>query len=409
MKRISDKYKLYIFSAVVILATAMILLTGILGIQMTYTRQIKGILGMTKSPIFSQNEIDQIMSGEVTEEAVAAGEHLLQLAGYKESAAGLLGAQLTGSILFFIAAVILLAGLLLLGLNLQYRSNCRFYKNLASNIRYPDDPTTMHNLTKRGTAERRELLIALQEHQKMDARKELLMMQERKHIADWVEDIAHQLKTPLAVLSIQIDRMKRKQVVDEPHINKAHNQVVKMTKLINLLMTVGRLSTNAYHMDIQKHSVEVLMKRVTNEVLSICQEHEIELICTTEGNKVFFYDEDWMLEAISNLIKNGAEHSGNGSRIELHFLVLNTSMRITVRDYGCGIDPDKLSIIFERYISSHRQTDSSSGIGLSIAKQITEEHFGNITAQNQPEGGVLFTISIPLLQGGAVYEQETPR
>lgn len=430
MKNKSEKLQICICSALIILAAAIVLFFGIRGIQKAYTRQLTGIMGMLENTEagqedrLSQFQVDKILSGKISSDDVTKGQHYLRTYGYRESAAGLASAQIRKSIVMFSAAVVLLAILSIGVVVLLYREKCRFYHGLARAIRYPDSaevqekelvqPVTGMLKSRKSvekplkvyeTAERRELFLALQEHHEEDARKEILIKREQKAIADWVEDVAHQLKTPLTVLGIQIERMESTEKYNKRRVQKASAQVDKMTDLIAFLMKKGRLSANTYHMEIQRHEVQKLLDRVQSETFSICQKHQTELVCTLNGENEFYYDERWMAEAVGNLVKNGAEHAGNKTRIELHFLVLNTGMRITVRDYGSGIDEKQISVIFDRYVSSSRQTDSSGGIGLSIAKQIVEEHFGKITAQNQEEGGVLFTIFLPLLNGSAVYEE----
>ncbi|MDD3278535.1 MAG: HAMP domain-containing sensor histidine kinase [Lachnospiraceae bacterium] len=424
MKYKSEKYRIYLFSGMAGLLSMIIAMFGVIGIQRAYLRQITGIFGtfsMEQGQIPGQQQMDQLMDGRVSQAAIKSGQQLLRKYGYEQSGPELLRSQIGSSMGILFAGVMLLALFLIGGIAIQYRRECRFYEWLTLNIAYPEEAESkgaayreaMRNNTETSepkkkkihyaTRERRELLLTLKQHQKDDARKELLMVQEKKRMSDWVEDIAHQLKTPLSVLSIQLERLGDKKVYEERRVKKAAHQTEKMIYLIMLLMKMGRLSTSTHHMEIKKHDVQKLMQKVEEETGSICSDRQVKLNCSVEGGSYFYYDEEWMTEAVSNLVKNSAEHSESGQQIEVQFLVLSTSMRITVRDHGCGIEEGKLTAIFERYISSGRQTDNGSGIGLSIAKGVVDHHFGKISAQNEPEGGVTFTILLPLFSGSAVY------
>jgi len=97
-------------------------------------------------------------------------------------------------------------------------------------------------------------------------------------------------------------------------------------------------------------------------------------------------------QAFLNLLLNAAEIQGEGGEIEIDFSIEDGLVRMTVADSGPGIDKEALPQIFDPFFSGR----GSTGLGLSICRSIIERHEGEISAANRPEGGAVFSVSIPL-------------
>jgi signal transduction histidine kinase len=103
-------------------------------------------------------------------------------------------------------------------------------------------------------------------------------------------------------------------------------------------------------------------------------------------------------QVINNLMQNAFQHTPKGGNIILALNCPEASFEITLRDTGPGIPPETIPYIFERfYRGDHaRASDKGgSGIGLTIARRLVEAHGGTLSAENHPEGGAIFTISLP--------------
>jgi signal transduction histidine kinase len=119
-------------------------------------------------------------------------------------------------------------------------------------------------------------------------------------------------------------------------------------------------------------------------------------------------DEGRLLQAVNNLLNNAIIHAPQSDRIDLRLSRTNTDSgppqaQVEVRDYGPGISPENLKTIFNRFYQisdDKRQSRSGLGLGLYIAKNIVEQHGGEITVQSNPGGGSAFTIRLPLMDAG---------
>ena len=105
-------------------------------------------------------------------------------------------------------------------------------------------------------------------------------------------------------------------------------------------------------------------------------------------------DRDWIIEAISNIVKNALDHTTAGNHIIIEWRQLPSVTRICIKDNGSGIHPEDIHHIFKRFYRSRFSTDTQGiGLGLPLAKAIIEAHDGNITVDSVLGKGSTFTIS----------------
>jgi len=113
---------------------------------------------------------------------------------------------------------------------------------------------------------------------------------------------------------------------------------------------------------------------------------------------------------MNNLLNNAIVHAPQSDRIDLRLSSTNTDSgpsqaQVEVRDYGPGIPPENLKTVFNRFYQisdDKRRPRSGLGLGLYIAKNIIEQHGGEITVQSKPGDGSAFIIRLPLIDAGKV-------
>jgi two-component system sensor histidine kinase BaeS len=108
-------------------------------------------------------------------------------------------------------------------------------------------------------------------------------------------------------------------------------------------------------------------------------------------------DPDRLEQALQNLAANGLRHTPDGGALHLTATRDGDNVHLIVRDTGSGIADEHLPLIFDRFykVDASRKQTGGSGLGLSIVKAIVERHGGSIAAANHPDGGAVFTISLP--------------
>jgi len=219
--------------------------------------------------------------------------------------------------------------------------------------------------------------------------------------SDFIGMVSHELKTPLTSMKgyIQVLLLKMKRREDDfiiGALEKANNQVTKMTNMINGFLNISRLESGKIHIDRQVFDLAQLLKDVEEESIATILSHTIifEPIETTFVNA----DRDKIGQVIHNLISNAVKYSPAGSSINVSCVNLNGNAKISVKDHGMGIKTDDISKIFDRYYrveGGHMFSISGFGIGLYLCAEIIHRHQGTICAKSDFGKGSTFMFTLP--------------
>ena len=218
----------------------------------------------------------------------------------------------------------------------------------------------------------------------------------------FVENVAHQIKTPLACVSLSLDMLQEnlQEAAHKEKVKEAFGYLKEIEVLMKRLLDIGRLESGKQML--QKEAIS--LEEVLHSCIQSLNKTENRIVFNTADevgaeSKVeseFYGDYDWLREAFSNLLKNALEHDISGSKIEVALRHQKELIFVQIRDHGEGIHSNDIRHIFDRfYIPSHTKK-GHTGIGLNLAKLVVEKHFGTIDAVNHPEGGVLVNICFPL-------------
>lgn len=214
-----------------------------------------------------------------------------------------------------------------------------------------------------------------------------------------ISDISHQLKTPLAALSMYNEIMTAEP--DQPDIiesflAKSETALHRMEHLIQTLLKLTRLDAGgiAFHMEetpvdnLVRESVETLTERARRE--------QKALIISGSENCTLRCDREWTREAIENIVKNALDHTKPGGCVTVSWENTPTMTRLSVTDDGEGISNEDIHHIFKRFYRSPGSADAQGvGLGLPLAKSIVEEQGGIITVESRPGEGSRFLLSFP--------------
>ena len=135
------------------------------------------------------------------------------------------------------------------------------------------------------------------------------------------------------------------------------------------------------------------MKEIAKDLAS----HPIE-VTVAPGLPLARMDFVLMEQALANLLLNASVHTPPGTPVELRATAQDSTLFLTVADRGPGLPPDALPFIFEKFYRAPNAPAGGTGLGLAIVRGFVEAQGGRIEAANQPGGGALFTIRLPLGQ-----------
>lgn len=220
--------------------------------------------------------------------------------------------------------------------------------------------------------------------------------QDKENIKMSVEDISHQLKTPLTSIMIMLDNLKDNPNMDEDTKQKFIFEISKQVDWINWLV-ISILKLSRLEADVVKFSNnKINVKKFIDEIIG-----NLEILIEIKNQKIsiegdedasFIGDYKWQQEAITNIIKNAIEHNKENGKITIKYEENVLFTKITIIDEGQGIAKEDLKHIFERFYKAQNSSDNSVGIGLSLAKNIIEKNNGMINCKSEIGNGTEFIV-----------------
>lgn len=224
---------------------------------------------------------------------------------------------------------------------------------------------------------------------------------DKKELKESLSDISHQLKTPLTSIIIMLDNIldnkEMSQEVREEFIKDIKREITNIQFLIETLLKLSKLDANSVEFINKEVEVEEIIQNAVKNVAMICDLKNIKINITGNSKEKLLCDERWQIEAITNILKNAVEHSKNNSQIDIKYTQNKAYTKITIEDYGMGINEDDLKHIFERFYKGKNASKDSVGIGLALAKAIIEKNNGYITVSSKESEGTTFAIKYSTL------------
>jgi signal transduction histidine kinase len=212
-------------------------------------------------------------------------------------------------------------------------------------------------------------------------------------------DIAHDLRTPLSVILGYSEALAEGKLPGTPETFEAmHLQAQHLNRLIDDLRTLSLADAGQLSLHRRPIDPRDLLEHTALACLPAAESRKIALVVEGEDAPPIRVDPDRLLQVLGNLVGNALYHTPDGGRIVLSAARAGEQVLLQIRDSGPGIPDEDLPHIFERFYRGDKARPSSgaSGLGLAIARSLVDAHGGQITAENAPDGGALFTIALPL-------------
>lgn len=214
----------------------------------------------------------------------------------------------------------------------------------------------------------------------------------RKRFAENLENIAHQLKTPITAAFLSLQLMKK--TAPDDYAKQIEKQLKRLNRLEESLLTLSKIDAGTLLLKDTKVDIYTALNLAADNLNDLLQKENIFVEIPDKGCIEFSGDLEWTMEALINLLKNCMEHSRPGGSIHCDYTGNPLYAEILIWDEGTGFDPEDIPHLFERFYRGKRAAGSGIGIGLALARSVFELQNGTITARNLQAGGACFEIRV---------------
>jgi heavy metal sensor kinase len=215
-----------------------------------------------------------------------------------------------------------------------------------------------------------------------------------------IEDLAHELKTPLAVMKGELEvTLKRVRSTREYESTLDINleEVNKLIKILEELLVLARLDKNIVALETKPIDVSELVESTVNDIKILAEQKKIAFHLSIKGKAVVLGDENRLKRLFLNILDNALKYTEPQGKVTVESGPEANQAKVTISDTGPGIPEDQVPRIFDRFYGAEKtRVPGGFGLGLSIAKSIVEAHKGQIQVQSILNKGSTFTILLPL-------------
>lgn len=212
-------------------------------------------------------------------------------------------------------------------------------------------------------------------------------------------DVAHELRTPLAVLRSQLEAVQDGVIDPAPVLfSSLHEETLRLGRLIADLETMT--SADSVEFDLHREPVD-LADVVSGTVAGLrhrFEERQLQLTVRTQPTPVWG-DETRLRQVVTNLLMNAVKFVPAAGSVTVSISRIEDEVELSVCDNGPGISAEDLDHVFERFYRGRQVRTGGSGIGLAVVAALVRAHGGHVTVANAPRGGACFRVRLPAPDG----------
>ena len=222
-----------------------------------------------------------------------------------------------------------------------------------------------------------------------------LLDNDKKQLAAAIADISHQLKTPLTSMMVMNDLLLSEEDSDKraEFLRTQSSQLQRMNWLIQTLLKLSKMDAGTIEFKREEATAKDLLAEAVKPFEIQFELKEISYKPAI-ADMTMMCDRNWTVEAIQNIVKNCIEHMDAGGSLSVSAEDTSIFGRIVITDTGCGIAPEDIPHIFERFYKGRNAGKDSVGIGLALTKTIIEAQRGEISVSSTEGVGTTFEIKL---------------
>lgn len=230
-----------------------------------------------------------------------------------------------------------------------------------------------------------------------------VIRKQEKSRQEFVSNVSHELKTPLASMKVLSDSLLSQEGMPEElyreFLGDITEEIERMTEIINDLLSMVKLDKNSAQMQVVNISINDLLEQLLKRLRPIAAKRNIELVYESYRPVMADVDEVKISMALNNLIENAIKYNYDDGWVRVTLNADHKFFYVTVQDSGVGIPEDVQDSVFERFfrVDKARSRDTGgTGLGLSLTRSAVLLHRGSIKLHSKEKEGTTFTVRIPL-------------
>ena len=219
-----------------------------------------------------------------------------------------------------------------------------------------------------------------------------------KQLMNKSKSVAHELKTPLAVIKAQIDVLNQQESISvedyQSTLKVIERTVCKMSHLLDTLLDTDQAKSNLDEV----LNIEEIIQDVIEDLNMIAKSKNITLNYSINNNPISYGNSVLMYRCLYNLVENAIKYNQTGGKVEIQCDATNNNYSIRILDNGIGIPNEKINRIFEPYYQCEKSNKDGIGLGLAMVQSIVTLHKGHIIVQSEMNQGSQFILNFPQLK-----------
>jgi two-component system, OmpR family, phosphate regulon sensor histidine kinase PhoR len=220
---------------------------------------------------------------------------------------------------------------------------------------------------------------------------------------EFISNITHELKTPIATVSVAIEALRSFNANHDPQRTKEYldisaNELQRLSLLVDKVLKLSMFEKREIDLQYELLDMKAVVHEVTSSLRLQLEKHHAKLNISSEGNTTLEGDRLHLVSVVFNLLDNAIKYSNNAPNIDVSIIGNDSYINLVIKDSGIGIPEEYKGKIFEKFFrvpTGNLHNAKGYGLGLSYVAHVVNRHKGTIDVESIPGDGSRFIISLP--------------